>query len=71
MATSWRYSTSALLGPTRSFKIVDHWTLRDGKAISLWVAYFEPQAALEKLGVKLTVDGGNTARMKNLRSFDS
>ena len=58
-------------GTDAIIKIVDHWTLRDGKAISLWVAYFEPQAALEKLGIKLTVDGGNTARMKNLRSFDS
>ena len=42
-------------------KIVDHWTLRDGKAISLWAAYFEPQALLEKLGIKLTVDGGMNA----------
>jgi ketosteroid isomerase-like protein len=33
-------------------KIVDHWTLLDGKAISLWAAYFEPQAVLEKLGIK-------------------
>jgi hypothetical protein len=39
-------------------KIVNHRTLRDGKAISLWAAYFEPQAVLEKLGIKLTVDGG-------------
>ena len=39
-------------------KIVDHWTLLGGKAISLWAAYFEPQALLEKLGIKLTVDGG-------------
>jgi hypothetical protein len=38
-------------------KIVDHWTLLDGKAISLWAAYFEPQALLEKLGIKLMVDG--------------
>jgi hypothetical protein len=42
-------------------KIVDHWTLLDGKAISLWAAYFEPQALLEKLGIKLTVDGGMNA----------
>ena len=33
-------------------KIVDHWTLLDGKIISLWAAYFEPQAVLEKLGIK-------------------
>jgi ketosteroid isomerase-like protein len=42
-------------------RIVDHWTLRDGKAISLCAAYFEPQAVLEKLGIKLTVDGGMNA----------
>jgi hypothetical protein len=35
--------------------------LRDGKAISLWAAYFEPQAVLEKLGIKLAVDGGMNA----------
>jgi hypothetical protein len=33
-------------------KIVDHWTLLDGKAISLWAAYFEPQAVLDQLGIK-------------------
>jgi hypothetical protein len=37
--------------------IIDHWTLREGKAISLWAAYFEPQAVLEKLEIKLPVDG--------------
>jgi hypothetical protein len=61
MATSWRYSTSALLGPTRSSRFVDHWTLRDGKAISLWTAYFEPQAVLQKLGIKLAADSGMNA----------
>jgi hypothetical protein len=40
-------------GTDAIIKIVDHWTLRDGKAISLWAAYFEPQAVLEKLGIKL------------------
>jgi len=48
-------------GTDAIIKIVDHWTLRDGKAISLWAAYFEPQAVLEKLGIKLTVDGGMNA----------
>jgi len=38
-------------------KIVEDWTLRDGKALSLWAAYFEPQAVLEKLGTKLMADG--------------
>ena len=40
---------------------IDHWTLRDGKAISLWAPYFEPQAVLQKLGIKLAVDGGMNA----------
>jgi hypothetical protein len=39
-------------GTDTIIKIVDHWTLRDGQAISLWAAYFEPQAVLEKLGIK-------------------
>jgi len=39
-------------GTDAIIKIVDHWTLRDGQAISLWAAYFEPQAVLEKLGIK-------------------
>jgi pimeloyl-ACP methyl ester carboxylesterase/ketosteroid isomerase-like protein len=42
-------------------KIVDHWTIRDGKAISLWAAYFEPQAVLEKLGITLPVAAGVNA----------
>ena len=32
-------------------KIVDCWTVRDGKVTSIWVAYLEPQALLEKLGI--------------------
>ncbi len=48
-------------GTDAIIKIVDHWTLRDGKATSLWAAYFEPQAVLQKLGIKLTVDGGMNA----------
>ena len=39
-------------GTDAIIKIADHWTVRDGKATSLWVAYFEPQALLEKLGIK-------------------
>ena len=30
-------------------KISEHWEVRDGKALSLWVAYFEPQALLDKI----------------------
>src|SRR6476620_1846494 len=37
---------------TAPIKIVDHRTVRDDKAISLWAAYFEPQAVLEALGIK-------------------
>jgi hypothetical protein len=32
-------------------KIVDCWTVRDGRVTSIWVAYFEPQALLDKLGI--------------------
>jgi ketosteroid isomerase-like protein len=32
-------------------KISEHWEARDGKALSIWVAYFEPKALLDKLGL--------------------
>ena len=32
-------------------KILDLWTIRNGEAVDLWVAYFEPQALLDKLGL--------------------
>ena len=32
-------------------KILDLWTVRNGKVLALWVAYFEPQALLDKLGI--------------------
>jgi ketosteroid isomerase-like protein len=38
-------------GTEAIIKIADHWTVRDGKVTSIWVAYFEPQALLEKLGI--------------------
>lgn len=38
-------------GADAVIKISEHWTVREGKAISIWVAYFEPQALLDKLGV--------------------
>ena len=38
-------------GTDAIIKIADHWTVRDGKVTSIWVAYFEPQALLEKLGI--------------------
>jgi len=38
-------------GTEAMIKISEHWTVSDGKATSIWVAYFEPQALLEKLGI--------------------
>jgi ketosteroid isomerase-like protein len=32
-------------------KISEHWEVEDGKALSIWVAYFEPKALLDKLGL--------------------
>ena len=39
------------MGTGDVIKIVDCWTVRDGRAMSIWVAYFEPQALLNKLGI--------------------
>jgi ketosteroid isomerase-like protein len=38
-------------GTDNVLKILDLWTIRNGKAMELSVAYFEPQALLDKLGV--------------------
>jgi hypothetical protein len=38
-------------GTDAIIKIVDLRTVRDGKVTSIWVAYFEPQALLDKLGI--------------------
>ena len=38
-------------GTDHVLKILDLWTIRNGKAVELWVAYFEPQALLDKLGL--------------------
>jgi ketosteroid isomerase-like protein len=40
-----------LTGSESMIKISEHWTVKDGKATSIWVAYFEPQALLDKLGI--------------------
>jgi ketosteroid isomerase-like protein len=40
-----------LTGSDAMIKISEHWTVEDGKARSIWVAYFEPQALLDKLGI--------------------
>jgi ketosteroid isomerase-like protein len=41
-----------VVGTDKSVKISEHWTVKDGKATSLWVAYFEPQPLLDKLGLE-------------------
>jgi ketosteroid isomerase-like protein len=38
-------------GTDDAVKISEHWEVKDGKALSIWVAYFEPQALLDKLGL--------------------
>ena len=40
-----------IIGRDATIKISEHWTVRDGLAASIWVAYFEPQALLDKLGI--------------------
>jgi len=40
-----------LTGSDAMIKISEHWAVRGGKATSIWVAYFEPQALLDKLGI--------------------
>jgi ketosteroid isomerase-like protein len=38
-------------GTDEVIKISEHWEVKDGKALSIWVAYFEPKALLDKLGL--------------------
>lgn len=40
-----------ITGSTKMLKISEHWTVEDGKARSIWVAYFEPQDLLDTLGI--------------------
>ena len=40
-----------LTGSDAMIKISEHWTVENDKATSIWVAYFEPQALLDKLGI--------------------
>jgi ketosteroid isomerase-like protein len=40
-----------LTGSDATITISEHWTVKDGLATSIWVAYFEPQALLDKLGI--------------------
>ena len=45
-----------VVGTDDIIKISEHWEVRDGKARSIWVAYFEPQPLLKLLGITV---GGN------------
>jgi ketosteroid isomerase-like protein len=40
-----------ITGTDKMIKISEHWTVRDGTARSIWVAYFEPQDLLDILGI--------------------
>jgi hypothetical protein len=39
------------VGTDAMIKISDHWTLKNDPATSIWVACFEPQTLLDKLGI--------------------
>ena len=43
--------TIGLTGSDKTLKISEHWTVEADKARSIWVAYFEPQALLDKLEI--------------------
>ncbi len=38
-----------VVGTDAMVKISEHWVLKDEKALSLWVAYYEPKAIMERL----------------------
>jgi hypothetical protein len=40
-----------ITGSDPIIKISEHWTVKNGKTSSIRVAYFEPQALLDKLGI--------------------
>ena len=47
-------------GSDAMIKISEHWTVSKGKATSIWVAYFEPQPLLEKLGIEHGLRAGTS-----------
>jgi ketosteroid isomerase-like protein len=53
-AEAGRVAVLANMGVTGAdamIQIADHWRVEDGRVTALWVAYFEPQALLDKLGI--------------------
>lgn len=49
-------------GTDALIKISEHWKIKDGKAVSLWVAYYEPGALLEQIGARSPPAGMPDAR---------
>jgi hypothetical protein len=43
-----------LVGTTYATKISEHWEIKDGKALSLWVAYFEPKNLMDLIARNAT-----------------
>lgn len=41
-----------VIGTDALIKISEHWKIKDGKAVSLWVAYYEPGALLEQISAR-------------------
>ena len=50
--------TIGVAGTPDLIQISEHWTVHAGKATSIWVAYFEPQALLQQLGLEPSVLSG-------------
>jgi ketosteroid isomerase-like protein len=43
--------TIGIADAPHTVKISEHWEVKDALAQSIWVAYFQPQALLDKLGI--------------------
>ena len=39
-------------GTDATIKMSEHWTIKDEKAVALWVAYYEPGTLLHQLGAR-------------------
>jgi ketosteroid isomerase-like protein len=42
-----------VMGSPSTIRVSEHWVLENGKACSVWVAYYEPAALLELIGHNL------------------
>jgi hypothetical protein len=43
-----------LMGMAEKVKISEHWTIKNNRALSLWVAYFEPEALMQLIAKNAT-----------------